>query len=216
MSFVKASRTVTDLKKYVQRMFGDESSVQVTDEDIVRWANLGQQEIFRQNEPLKSTGTADLVAGQSTYAFPDNILQVQGIRINGMPLQFVSFQEAQDRIVVNDPTNSQTGTPQFWYEYGGNFFLYPVPSAGQVAGIQIFYIPTPVLLTAITDNLTVPDTYFGRLCEFVMSQAYEMDENFEAASVKVQQFAAGMNQLSLDQSVEPNVYPTITILDDDL
>jgi hypothetical protein len=216
MSQVTATHTVSDVIKHVQRQFGDESGVQVTSEDIIRWVNLAQNEIFRRNEPVKATSTADLVAGQYKYTFPSNILQVEKMRANGSTVRYMSFQEAEEYVESTDPTNASTGTPQIWYEYGGTFMFWPVPDKSVVGGIDLFYVPVPTAVAAPTDILSVPDTYYNRLLEYVLKQAYEMDENFEAAQIKDAQFSEGLSSQSLDGSTEANVYPRITVLAEDM
>jgi hypothetical protein len=75
-----ATHTGTEIATYVKRQFGDESGVQVSDADIVRWINTAARDIFTQKEPLKSIKTAALVANQSQYTWPADILQVQSVR----------------------------------------------------------------------------------------------------------------------------------------
>ena len=41
MSYLTSTYTGTDVSSYVKRQFGDESGVQITDEDIVHWINAG-------------------------------------------------------------------------------------------------------------------------------------------------------------------------------
>ena len=49
---------IQDVANRVKRTFGDESGVQVTDDDIIRWVNDAQLEISRQNEDLlEAVGT---------------------------------------------------------------------------------------------------------------------------------------------------------------
>lgn len=216
MSSVTATHKVSDVEKYVQRQFGDESGVQVTTEDIIRWVNLGQDEIFRRIRPVKKTATTDLVAGQYDYTFPSDVFIVERLRVSGKTVQARSFQEADEYVNSTDPNNASTGAPQIWYEYGGKFMFWPVPDSSAVAGITIFYIPSPTVVTAGTNLLSVPDSYYGRLLEFVMAQAYEMDENLDASQIKSNQFSANLETQSLESSSEPATYPTITVLWEDM
>lgn len=211
-----ATHTAQEIADYVKRQFGDESGVQVTDADIIRWINTAARDIFKQKEPLKTIGTAALVAGQSQYTWPSNILQVQSLRVNNRPLKMMSFQDAENFIFDQDPDGIASGQPTIWYEYGGQFFLYPKPDRAAASGIQIYYIPAPTMIDALSDVLTVPDQYFNAVQHHVLSQAYELDENFEAAQMKAVSFANEMGEENSDGSVEPDTYPTITILPEDM
>lgn len=211
-----ATHTAKEVADYVKRQFGDESGVQVTDADIIRWINYAQRDVFAKKEPLKSIATANLVGGQNQYTWPPNILQVQSLRVNNAPVKMLSFQTAEEYILDRDISHMETGQPQIWYEYGGQFFFWPMPDQSSTNGIQIFYIPAPTAIDSITDTLTIPDTYFNALIDYVVSQAYELDENFDAAQLKAQSFSDYMDDKDTDGAVEHSTYPTITVLADDL
>lgn len=216
MSAVTTTHTAKDVLDYIKRQFGDESGVQVSDEDIIRWTNVSQYEIVRRNRPIKATSTAELTADTYKYTFPDNVLEVERIRVNRKTIENRSFQDADVYINSVDPDNTQTGQPVFWYEYGGTFMLWPVPDGTVVDGIEIFYIPAPTKLETSADALTIPDVYYNRLLEDVLRQAYELDENYEASAMKQQQFENNMDRQTGDDSAEATTYPRITVLPEDL
>lgn len=217
MSYVASSHTVNDVLTAVKRQFGDEAAIQVTDADIIRWINSAQDEIFRLNEPVKSSTTTALVAGQGAYTFPPGIriLRVQSVYTNGIPIPQRGVQEAEDFILDVDPTQSSTGDPQFWWEWAGSINLYPKPATASATGLRLNYIAYPARVTTGADTLGVPDVYYNRVLEYCMQQAYELDENFQAADVKAAQFNQNLlSSIGKDQ-VSPNVYPTITVLEED-
>ena len=87
MSYLTSTYTGTDVSSYVKRQFGDESGVQITDEDIVHWINAGVNEIFRKNEPVKAIAQTDVTVDVSEYTFPPDVFKVQSILYNGVPLE---------------------------------------------------------------------------------------------------------------------------------
>jgi hypothetical protein len=214
------TKKVSDVSSYVKRQFGDESGVQITDDDIIRWINAGQMEIFRRNEPIKAVSTVDLTAGVDTYTFPSfffSILKIQSMLVNNTPVEYRSYQEAEEYVLANDPNKVQTAdTPLIWYEWGGEFTFWPVPAQSVTNGIKLRYIPQPATVTVQTDLLSVPDTYFNRLVEWVLSQAYELDEDWGAASAKAEQFGTNLDSQVTHDSVETDTYPRITVLVDDM
>jgi hypothetical protein len=210
------THTGSEIATYVKRQFGDESGVQVSDDDIIRWINTAARDIFAQKEPLKQIKTAALVANQAQYTWPNDILQVQSMRVNNRPLKQMSFQEAEKYIFDQDPDGVSSGQPTIWYEYGGQFFLYPKPDKSAASGIQLFVIPAPMMISSLSQTLTVPDQYFNALQDHVLAQAYEMDENFDASQLKAASFANQMAEGNSDGSVENDVYPSITVLPEDM
>lgn len=216
MTYVDRTHKVSEVITHIKRQFGDESGVQVTDDDIIRWINQGQEEIFRRSEPVKSEAVTDMTSGVTNYTMPSDVLKVQSLLVNNKPLERKSYQEAEEYILYNDPDNSQTGTPLIWYEWAGTFILWPVPDATQTGAIKIRYIKAATKVSATTDILAVPDPYYNRLLEFVLSQAYELDEDWSAASTKAEQFGTNLDAQANQDSVSTNTYPRITVLEDDM
>lgn len=184
MTLAPRTLKVSDIAASIKRTFGDESAVQVTDDDIFRWVNAAQREILTNNKILKAVGITDLTANLAEYSFPSqNIQEVQAIHVNGRKIDYRSFQEAEDYIIANDPNRTNTGNPSVWYEWGGTFYLYPIPSSSTTGGIKIYYVDSPAVITKLTDLLSVPDSFFNRVVEYCLAQAYEMDEDTSNSNI---------------------------------
>lgn len=217
MPLTSGTKKVQDVYNYVSRIFGDEAAVQVTSADVVNWVNMGQREILIQNPMNKATATIDLVADQQMYDPSSlDILRIQSIWVNGLPIEHRTFQEAEQYIVSQDNLNANRGVPELWWDWAGNIFVYPTPSQNFTAGLTVFYLKNAPTVTALTDFLGVPDQYFNRLCEYVMSQAYELDEDSQNSQFKLGQFQQGVQLLSEQENqVSADYYPTITTLLED-
>jgi hypothetical protein len=209
------TKTAQDVIDRVKRQFGDESGAQVTDNDIISWINSGQQEINRQNRIIKDKATTPTVIGTRDYTFPTpRILQIELLQYNGRPLDYMKFNEAQEYVAYHDPLNTQTGTPIYWWEWGGSLELYPTPDA--VGTLTLYYVKYPDDVAINSDLLTIPDSYFDALVQYCMQQAYEQDDDFTGSSIKGQQVKESLQTLALDsEGAERQYYPTITILDED-
>lgn len=217
MGYELPTKTVADIATYVKRQFGDESGVQVTNDDIIRWVNAAEQEIISANQVLKAVATTATVADQEEYVLGTGVdLQyINSIHVAGLKLPFRNFNDAESYITVNDPDKTQRTRPEFWYEWAGTVYLYPIPDT--VYTLKVFYHRVPVALTGTGDTLNVPDNYFNRIVEYCMAQAYELDENLDAALAKSQQFQSNLVAQALDENATSyDKYPMITILDEDL
>jgi uncharacterized protein YfaT (DUF1175 family) len=63
----------------------------------------------------------------------------------------------------------------------------------------------------------VPDRYFQRVVDLVLTRAYQLDENWEAASYKQQEYVNAMNLLENQENVvQMNTYPSVTVRIEDL
>ena len=210
------TQLVSDVADYVKRTFGDESGVQVTDADIFRWVNAAQKEIVSSNSVLKGVGTIPVVAGVPTFdASSLGILNIQTIHVDGRKIKYLSFVDAEEHILKSDPQGAVVAGVEFWYEWAGIINLYPVPSSPGI--LTIYYTKLPTAISSLTDPLSVPDMYFNRVIEFVMSQAYEMDENFGAADNKLSVFGNSLLSMHNSEDRPPtDFYPTITVLPEDM
>lgn len=207
------TRTVQNVMDSVKRQFGDEAGVQLEDSDIIRWVNDAQNEINNRNRILKSKATATAVPGQKDYTFPDqDILQVESLAYNNVLVPDVPFAVAQERMSNMDPNLNQGGIPRFWYVWAGHFTFWPVPdSAGE---IEIFYTRKPDMVAESTDLLSVPDKYFQVVVAYVMQQAYELDEDWQAVAAKQQQVEEKLGQFGEEERTAQNMsYETINLID---
>jgi hypothetical protein len=216
MPLATITKKAQDVYNYVSRIFGDEAAVQVTSADVINWINMGQREIIVSNPVNKATATIDLLSAVNVYDPSSlDILQIQSIWVNGLPVEHKTFQEAEQYIVSQDSKNQARGVPVLWYDWAGNIYVYPAPDNNYVAGLTVFYLKNPAKITALTDTLTVPDQFFNRLCEYVMAQAYELDEDSQNSQFKLGQFQQGLDRQADEQEAQRSYYPTVTVLYED-
>lgn len=178
-----AAHTLSDVQDYVKRQFGDESGVQLLDTDIIRWVNQAQMEIVNKNPMIQATAVQDAVSGQQTYDIPPDMVQIESVMWDGNILEPQSFEGIRSQLGVD---NNTPGTPMYWYTWANKIYLWPVPT--EVLTISVNYSQNPTSVTSSTDTLGVPDRYFDRVCEYVMSKAYELDEDWQGHTVNKQAF----------------------------
>lgn len=191
------THTGNDVSTRVRSGFGDTSGAQLGDSAILLWINDGQREIVNSNPILRATKIGDIIAGQYDYTFPsDAVLTIEAIYINGYPIRNMTPQAAREYIQKQDPTKLDTAErPEVWYERAGTITFYPKPSKSITNGLKLEYIKNPAPIAALSNTLTIPDRYFNELVNYVMAQALEMDENYDAANYKQRQFRDGLDRL---------------------
>jgi hypothetical protein len=214
------TKQAVDVITRVKTQFGDNSGAQLTDAVIIRWINDGQQEIVNNNAILKDTKIGDIVAGQAEYTFPtDKVQYIEALYVEGRPIKNLSPQGARDFILATDPTLAARGDyPELWYERGGVITLYPVPQKSFPNGLKMEYVKQPVAVTAIGPGslLSIPDRYLNELVSYVMANALEMDENFNAAEIKRGQFREGLDRQYLRENTSQiSKYPQVMADPDD-
>jgi hypothetical protein len=161
--------------------------------------------------------TANLVAGQAEYDLPVDMIRMEWINVNGIPLESKSFAEIREQILQHESQVPTAAQPYFWYSWDDKIIFYPKPSESALAGITMYYYASPPVVSSVAATLPIPDRVYNRLCEYVLAQAYELDEDWAAAATKGQQFETGLTEMK-EQENQPRtgVYGRITVLDEDL
>lgn len=205
---------VSDVVTRVERQFGDEASVQINEADIIRWVNDAVREISTANDLTQATGTMNSVVGTNTYDFPSDLMSIRAIYYDNQKLQSYSKAEYDEYINESDPNEVQSGTPFLYTRWGGSFVLYPKPDSVKV--IKLLYLQLPGQLGDTAAIIPLPDIYFNRVVEYCLQQAYQTDEDWEAATQMSGQFEDGLMKLK-ERETATNVeyYPSITVLPDD-
>ena len=208
-SYGDSTRTVLEVQQSVKRSFGDESGVQLSDTDIIRWINDAADEIVKRNRILKAAATVQSVVGQQDYSFPSQgILQIEALHYAGVRLPNMAFAQAEEQVIGQ----ADTGEPILWYEWGGKFSFYPVPPTSQI--ISIYYTRAPNRVSLSTDSIPVSDKYYNDVVRYVLQQAYEMQEDPQMSQIKGQQFDASLAAMGEEEREAQNMtYPSVTILD---
>lgn len=219
MPVERRSKTVSDVVDSVKRLFGDESGVQITDSDIIRWVDDAQREIIMNNPEVGAgVATVSVVAGQATYpilTYVPDMMIIHSLHYNGQILRHLTFVQAQEHIIKTGDTAS--GEPSFWYEFAGVVTLWPTPSVDRPSptGLTFYYSKAPTEITSVGQNLFVADSYFKSVVDYCMAQAQELDENYSASQAKMQAFEVSMQKQANRTRAEDNMYPTITLLPED-
>lgn len=207
----------SDIATRVKRAFGDESSAQIQDADIIRWINDALREIAWSNDILQVRATAATVSNQAEYTLPTNVLRLRSVKYQGLPLKGISLQEA-DSILGNydDPLNVPTGIPTTFWVFAQSLRLYPTPATGGGADLTLYYTRTPNDLVTLADTPDIPVQYHNRIVEYCLTQAYELDDNYNAAQIKASQFQNGLERSRGEADFVPqDFYPGITSLPGD-
>jgi hypothetical protein len=214
------TRTTQDVADRVKVSFGDTSGSQITDTMILRWINDGQQEIVNNNAILKDTRFASIVAGQADYSFPsDRVQYIEALYVDGRPVRNATPQEFREFILKEDPNLiAKADIPNLWQERAGIITFYPTPQKDFENGLKMEFVKQPLPVTAISTStiLSIPDRYLNELVSYVMAQALELDENYNAAELKRGQFREGLDRQYLRENTSQiSKYPQVMADPDD-
>lgn len=205
---------VSDVVTRVQRQFGDEASVQLSEADIIRYINDACREISFQNDLTQATATMNSVIGTSSYNFPSDLMSIRTIYYDSLKLDAYAKTDYDNYVNEVDPLETVSGTPVLFTRWANTFILYPKPDS--VKQLKLLYLQAPVAVDDTSDTIPLPDLYFSRVVEYCLQQAYQTDEDWEAAGQMSGQFADGLAKLKEHEQVATTEYYTaITVLPDD-
>ena len=200
------TKTGSDVKAVVTRIFGDEGAIQVTESDIINFINRAQQEVVLNNYELNqkilslnSSSIADGVIPLDSY----DILRINALTLNGVLLDGLSISEALVR-----KRNSQDES--FWWYYANAINFHPETTTGSV---EIYYNSSPKPLNTISDTLDVPDQSFNQIIDWVLKYCYELDEDVQKMQVKMQDIDRGIENQRMDVLTQSAYYPVIQEVD---
>ncbi|MFF5977031.1 DUF6682 family protein [Streptomyces sp. NPDC012769] len=212
---------VQEVATRVKRTFGDESGVQITDDDIIRWINDAQEEIVIKNEGLmETTALADIIQNQSEYSSPTNLSVLRSLKYNGYKLQQLTLNEFNEYLDGYEAPAMTSiygaGIPEVFTVWDGNITLFPKPNQSITGGLKIYYIKHPTAVATLADSLSVPLQYHTSIVNYCLQQAYELDEDAQKAALKKSQFDERMMDLNdRNKWIGQEYYPKITTLPED-
>lgn len=186
-----ATKTVGNMITDIKRQFGDEAGVQITDADIIRWINEGSMEIISKNPIKEATASTTTVVGTKNYNMPTDIIKMIGVEYDNTFLTATSMEGMKEQAGSFQTTQ---GVPQFWYMFANVIYLWPVPSAAKT--LVIYYVQAPTGVTNSADLLPIPDRYYGRLRDFCMQRAAELDEDQASAMAQRKLFEDKLNEMT--------------------
>jgi len=215
MGYAPPTKTAADVFRDVKRKFGDESGVQLEEADLYAWLNEAQIRINDENRVVKAKSSISSVAGQRAYSLASLPIQkLDSLHYAGVRVPNMSFAQAEETIIKTDPSGTLVqAVPALWYEYAGEVTFWPTP--GSVETITAYYTKLPTKILAEATLLELPDEYFEDVVNYVLKQAYEMDEDWEASQVKSQQLSESLLKRGEEERTAQNMtYETITVVDD--
>lgn len=207
----KVGEVITD----VTRKFGDEAGIELENEDIVRWINDAMDVIVARNTVLKARVKLTTQAGKNDYPLGQyNIQEIETVHYNGLRLPVMPFAEAEEKLFSADDYADEPGDPVLWYLWDGTLLLWPVPQGDGL--LEIFFSAKPQHVTLNTSMvIPFPDKYYQAIVLYVLQQAREMGEDWQAAQAAQQQFDTTLSNFGEDDRTEQNItYPVVQIVED--
>lgn len=209
------------IKQRVYRKFGDEAQVQINDTDIKNWVNDGVRHIVTKNENLlQQIATVDVVVNVGEYVLPGDLYLLRSVTFKYY--EYYAHLRNMDMTKFDEYIDGWDGAqniskPNVYNVYAGKIRFYPIPDKSITAGIKIYYARLPIDVVSDIDLPDVPAEYYNTIVNYVMQQAYELDEDWDASEKKGAQVQTDIQvNRSRQESEAIETYPTISTLREDM
>jgi hypothetical protein len=202
----------------VRAKFGDDASVQISDDDIIRWTNDGARRIATENPFLQKARKTNVLENVGLYNLgklfaTERMQKFEMVTVNGTRLDFMPHGRFLEHVRDAGP---QQGDPAVAAEFGGELSIWPVPRASTAYGLVLYFWAYPDDVVSLDDQLTVPDRFVEALQAYVLAQAHELDDQMESAQAKKSDFDSLQRLARASEDMSPGeFYPTMTVLPDD-
>lgn len=202
---------VSDIISRVRNIAGDINANQFSDEQVMSWINDGIRECAVDNNLLQKRATQIVVADQSTYDLPSDILKLHSVKYDGTKIKILTLEEFDKQY---SGENTGSGVPNAAYIWAGVLNIVPSPD-NSTKSLVIDYTRDPIDVD--DGNLTpeIPVGYHSRLVDYCLAQVAQQDDDMNRYSIKMQEFRTGVQALKDQPEWENDLYPFISVSERD-
>lgn len=199
---------VGDIISRVRNIAGDTNVLQFEDSHIIDWINDGVKECAINNNLLQKRAVTIVTDGATEYDIPSDILKLHTVRYDDRKIPVYTLDQFDSLDVQVD----HEGTPQLCYIWASKINLWPAPNNSEsVLTVDYTYEPSAIPKTdysSLVPNL--PPSYHARLVDYCLAQVAQQDGDTALYTLKMQEFATGVQSLKDQSEWEYDQYPMIT------
>jgi hypothetical protein len=194
-----------------QRQLGDESEVEITKDDIKRWANDSQLDIVRKTECLQEHSETSPVANDGTYPLPEDFIFLRRVTYKNELIYPTTLGEI-DKLYPSRDTGTATGTPTMYFVWNNVLHLYPWPDASGSGTLDIYYVRAPVILINDEDIPEIPVYMHEDMVRYCIARGKELDEEDTKAAAVMQEYDERLAESKYEaQNPQSDSYPSVRL-----
>jgi hypothetical protein len=169
--------TPQEVQEYARQQYNSVGDDFFSDTELYRHVWAAQMDLALKSRCIRRVYTTSTVVAQHEYSKPTNTISIKRITYNGQKLLPITMRE-DDALTLSNSLTSQSGTPQYYYEWGDSFFLRAIPDA--VGALKVYSFNKPQEVTSAS-TLEVPDRYHLQLADYLIWKQAAKDKNWDAA-----------------------------------
>lgn len=166
---------------------------------VKTWLNEAQQVVARRSRlrTLTDTYTFPTVAGQLSYALPDNFIALLSLVADDTGLEIAEGPSLLD--VTSFP---RSGTPRYYALGPEGIYLAPLPNLA--TDLTLTFRAAPPELVLDDDISPLPPAWIFVLVSYALARALRTKKRYQEAELVWQQFERDLLQLRADRKFESN------------
>jgi hypothetical protein len=182
--------TLLELRTDARAMLDETTAGFWTDAQLNYWLNEGNLDLAARLEDLEASDTQSTAASDYQYDLPTDCIKVKRVQYDSFPLAFIGYNDLNKYEAVGDPSTSETGTPQYFYLWNNDIFLYPTPTA--IKNLTIQYYKRPATMDEDTDTPEHASQFHNLIVYYAVYKALVKDTLFTDADRMMGQYLNGV------------------------
>jgi hypothetical protein len=176
-----AAIIVSDVIERAQVILQDTTGTRWSEKELLEWLNDAQLAVVnRRPDTYVQNETFNCIAGTRQTIPPTGLKLIRVLRNGtvGSPIRYIDMRILDDQV---PDWHVEVGTSDVKHFTADTldpktFYLYPAPVVGHA--IQIVYSSAPATITAVSDTITLDDSYLNPILDFMLYRAYSKDANY--------------------------------------
>jgi hypothetical protein len=136
------------------------------------------QELATETKCIEQIYTTTTVSGTKEYAYPTSAIGIKYVTYNGIPIDPIDLDEGNS-ITLNTVTSNTTGSPLGYSTWNYTISLWPTPNDAQALKLWTY---NEAQIITVTSTLEVPSVFHTRLINYMLSEMYAKDKDFNSAA----------------------------------
>ena len=176
-----AAIIVSDVIERAQVILQDTTGTRWSEKELLEWLNDAQLAVVnRRPDTYVQNEAFNCIAGTRQTIPPTGLKLIRVLRNGtvGSPIRYIDMRILDDQV---PDWHVEVGTSDVKHFTADTldpktFYLYPAPVVGHA--IQIVYSSAPATITAVSDTITLDDSYLNPILDFMLYRAYSKDANY--------------------------------------
>ena len=138
---------------------------------------------------------------QEWYALPSDLMKLKRIEVtydgtNWYKAHVHDAGEVEDKAMdLTTINNTYSQSSPYAEIFGDNIYLRPIPNTTIAAGLRIWYIQRPSLISSVTHSIQAPNEYHGYLVYGVASEVAIRQGEEQLATMMLQRWEDGKGKI---------------------